>query len=165
MNRLDFKDIATIGAIIAGFVLLIALSITYAQLRLVSAGACSCVLPITLLIAALASFGVIVGVSIYYLLTRKLSEHPAVEEKKELAEALLKLVKPEERKVLKVLIEEDGITQADIAKRTAMSRVALTRTLQKLEGKGIVKREAKGKTKLVYLTPEMKGVRHTIHYP
>lgn len=56
-----------------------------------------------------------------------------------------------EKKVLKVVREEEGITQNMLRLRVDMSKAKLSQVLQELEKKGLVKREPKDKTLQVFL--------------
>lgn len=64
---------------------------------------------------------------------------------------LLKGMNPDERKVMKAVKEQEGITQQTLRLRTDMHKSKLSIVLDGLEKKGLVKRVAKGKTKQVYL--------------
>ena len=56
-----------------------------------------------------------------------------------------------EKNVLKVVREEQGITQNMLRLRVDMSKAKLSQVLQELEKKGLVKREPKDKTFQVFL--------------
>ncbi len=56
-----------------------------------------------------------------------------------------------EKKILKVVKEEDGITQATLQLKAGLSKTRLSLILAALEEKGIIARKAKGKTKKVFL--------------
>ncbi len=64
---------------------------------------------------------------------------------------LLKALDEYEKKVVKIVREQDGITQNTLRIRTDMSKAKLSYVLQELERRGIVKRVAKGKTLAVHL--------------
>lgn len=56
-----------------------------------------------------------------------------------------------ERKVLKAVKDQDGITQATLRLRTDMSKAKLSAVLDALEKKGLVAKEKQGKTHTVHL--------------
>lgn len=56
-----------------------------------------------------------------------------------------------EKKVLKVVREEEGITQNMLRLRVDMSKAKLSQVLRELEKKGLIKREPKDKTLQIYL--------------
>jgi uncharacterized membrane protein len=64
---------------------------------------------------------------------------------------LLKGLDADERKVVKAVKEQDGITQQTLRLRTDLHKSKLSIVLDGLEKKALVKRVAKGKTKQVYL--------------
>ncbi|MFH1212005.1 MAG: hypothetical protein V1659_03695 [Candidatus Woesearchaeota archaeon] len=64
---------------------------------------------------------------------------------------LLKGLNDDEKKVVKAVREQDGITQQTLKLRTDMHKSKLSIVLHDLEEKGIVKRVAKGKTNQVFI--------------
>jgi hypothetical protein len=66
-------------------------------------------------------------------------------------EILLKGMDADERKVIKAVKEQDGITQQTLRLRTDMHKSKLSIVLDGLEKKNLIKRTVKGKTKQVYL--------------
>ncbi|UCD02652.1 MAG: MarR family transcriptional regulator [Candidatus Aenigmatarchaeota archaeon] len=58
----------------------------------------------------------------------------------------------EGRKVLNAIIDEDGtIFQSQLVEKTELSKVKMTRILDRLEGKGLVERKRRGMTNVVIL--------------
>ena len=57
-----------------------------------------------------------------------------------------------ERKVVGELIKEDNLTQMELCSRTNTPNATMSRTLQRLEGKGVVRRRGYGLSKRVLLT-------------
>lgn len=66
-------------------------------------------------------------------------------------ELVLKAMDESEKKVLKAIKEQDGITQSTLKFRTDLSKAKVSQILTDFEKKHLVKREAKGKTYAVYL--------------
>src|SRR3989338_5420376 len=63
---------------------------------------------------------------------------------------VLKSMDENEKKVLKAIKEQDGITQSTLKFRTDLSKAKLSQILTDFEKKHLVKREAKGKTYSVH---------------
>jgi uncharacterized membrane protein len=64
---------------------------------------------------------------------------------------LMKALDPFERKVMKTVRSQDGITQSTLRIKTDMSKAKLSYVLSDLEKKGLIKRVRKGKTLSVHL--------------
>lgn len=59
---------------------------------------------------------------------------------------------PDEKQIIQIIMEEDGaIFQSQLTEKTGMSKVKITRILDKLEGKGIIERKRRGMTNVVIL--------------
>ncbi len=76
-------------------------------------------------------------------------KHIKVEEEK--FDILLKGLNDDEKKVLKAVKEQDGITQQTLRLRTDLHKSKLSIVLDGLEKKGLITRKEKGKTKQVFL--------------
>lgn len=57
----------------------------------------------------------------------------------------------EEKKVYDCLKSNNGIYQSDLIKETGLSKVKITRVLDKLETKGIIERRRRGMTNAIFL--------------
>lgn len=64
---------------------------------------------------------------------------------------VLKAMDENEKKVLKAIKEQDGITQSTLKFRTDLSKAKVSQILTDFEKKHLVIREAKGKTYAVYI--------------
>ena len=67
--------------------------------------------------------------------------------------------------IMNRLFEESGISQKELAERTLKDQASLTRTLDRMENKGLVKRQISPNDRrsfLIYLTDEGKTVRNQI---
>ena len=67
-------------------------------------------------------------------------------------ELVLKAMDDNEKKVLKAIKEQEGITQSTLKFRTDLSKAKVSQILTDFEKKRLIKREEKGKTYAVYLT-------------
>lgn len=67
-------------------------------------------------------------------------------------EGVLKKLDSEEKKVFESLIDERGsIFQSSLVEKTGLSKVKVTRLLDKLEGKGLLERKRRGMTNIVMI--------------
>lgn len=123
--------------------------------RTVSGPYCDCGLSLTLTVAAMASSGIIVGIILYYYLSGSFQA-----EKKSIREKALETARflPEnQRKILEFLVENSGeAMQKDAAEETRMDKVKVSRTLKKMEKRGIVSREENGMSKKMVLEDPFK---------
>lgn len=96
---------------------------------------------------------VIVGLFVTFWGKEKLHKnnitpHWSLEEKKKMLEKL----DEEEKKVVGLIAEKEGsMYQSDVMKELDMSKVKVTRILDRLEGKGILERKRRGMTNIVIL--------------
>ena len=82
---------------------------------------------------------------------RRLEEEKNIKVEQDKFELILKAMDENERKVLKAIKEQDGITQSTLKFRTDLSKAKISQVLTDFEKKQLIKREAKGKTYSVYL--------------
>ncbi|MBI2101021.1 MarR family transcriptional regulator [Candidatus Woesearchaeota archaeon] len=82
---------------------------------------------------------------------KRLEEEKNTKIEQDKFELVLKAMDDNERKVLKAIKEQDGITQSTLKYRTDLSKAKVSQILTDFEKKRLVKREAKGKTYSVYL--------------
>ncbi len=80
-----------------------------------------------------------------------LNKQKQIKIKEEKFDILLKGLDKDEKKVIKAVKEQDGITQQTLRLRADLHKSKLSIVLDGLEKKGLVKRVAKGKTKQVFL--------------
>lgn len=84
-------------------------------------------------------------------LVNKLKEDAAVKSEDEKFNLILMGLNGDEKKILAAVKDQDGITQHTLGLRTDMHKSKLSITVGMLEQKGLVKREKKGQTNLVFL--------------
>jgi len=113
---------------------------------------------IPILIAGALLFGVI-ALGLYLILFEKsqreiistLEKQKQVQNKEEKFDILLKGLNEEEKKVIKAVKEQDGITQQTLRFRTDLHKSKLSIILDGLEKKNLIARKDKGKTKEVFI--------------
>jgi len=104
-------------------------------------------------------FGFMLGLGFYLLFFNKtdqkimsrLEEEKNVKISEERFSIILKALDSHEKKVMKLIKEQDGITQSTLRLRTDMSKAKLSYVLTELERRGLIKREQKGKSLAIYL--------------
>ncbi|MBU2639893.1 MAG: MarR family transcriptional regulator [Nanoarchaeota archaeon] len=102
---------------------------------------------------------VIISLSIYLIFFEKsqkaiistLEKQKQVQNEEEKFSILLKGLNEEEKKVLKAVKEQDGITQQTLRFRTGLHKSKLSIVLDGLEKKDLIARKLKGKTKEIFL--------------
>ena len=58
----------------------------------------------------------------------------------------------DEKKIMEVLLREEGsVYQSDLIKETHLTKVKVSRVLDKLEGKGLIERKRRGMTNIIVL--------------
>ena len=104
-------------------------------------------------------FGFMFALGFYILLFHKseerilkrLEEYKNERTEEEKFDLILRALDSYEKKVLKAVKEQDGITQNTLRLRTDMSKAKLSYVLQDLEKRNLIKRTPKGKTLQVFL--------------
>lgn len=84
-------------------------------------------------------------------IVKTLENQKKIQTEEEKFDILLKGLDEDERKVIKAVKEQDGVTQQTLRLRTDLHKSKLSIVLDGLEKKGLVSRKAKGKTKQVFL--------------
>jgi uncharacterized membrane protein len=106
-------------------------------------------------IPLVASIAVIAGALTYYLMAGRIETTQKT--LKSNTEVLLKFLSPEERKLVNLLIENNGkIMQAELTRLPGMSKLKSHRTVQKLIDRGVIEKDRLGKTNIVKFTKEIK---------
>ena len=57
----------------------------------------------------------------------------------------------DEKKIFNEIVKENSIFQSELVDRTGLNKVKVTRSLDKLEGKGLIERKRRGMTNVVIL--------------
>jgi len=153
---MDFVKKA-MGAIIllAGFIFAVSFSTLYVQTHIVEGTACQCTLPISLLIPTFSSLGVMIGSIVYYLMFSKIQESKerAIEDIRK----VLEILNPDEREVIKAILENKGrATQSSISRK--IGKVKAFRVIEALRRRGVVKKEPYGKTNIITLTEDFEKI-------
>lgn len=106
----------------------------------------------------LISFIAALGVYLLFFSTseeailKRLEQEKNMKVEQDKFDIMLKAMDENEKKVLKAIKEQEGITQSTLRYRTDLSKSKISQILTGFEKKNLVKREEKGKTYSVYLT-------------
>jgi len=131
---------------ISGFIFGVSFSTLYAQVHIAEGTACSCTLPIPLLIPTFSSLGVFIGSIVYYMLSPAISK----EVRKVDTKTILDLLEPGEREVVRRLVESKGeVSQSKLSNE--FGKVKVFRLLESLKNRGIVEKVPYGKTNKIRL--------------
>jgi hypothetical protein len=144
------KKILIVIILLTGFIFGVSLSTFYTQMQISQGTACSCVIPIPILIPTFSSLGVFIGSIVYYMMFPKTGES-----KEKFIGTLLELLKPEEREIIKRIINSNGkITQSKLS--AEFGKVKTFRILEELKRRGIIEKEQYGKTNTIKLNEKFK---------
>ncbi len=147
------KKVIIVLMLLTAFIFAVSFSTLYAQTNIAAGTACSCTLPIPVLIPTFSSLGVFIGSLVYYLMFPKIEENreKVVEDKK----VLLDMLRADEREFVKEIVENDGkITQSKLSQK--FGKVKTFRILESLRKRAIVEKERYGKTNVVQLSEKFR---------
>lgn len=68
----------------------------------------------------------------------------------------IEILKEDEQKILKIIIEQDGIDQREIQRLTDFSKTKVSKILAELEKRGAIRKEQYGRRNKVFLTEKLK---------
>lgn len=88
-------------------------------------------------------------------ITQRLEDIKKTEIKEDKFEVFLSALDEDEKKVVRAIREQDGITQATLRIRIGLSKTKLSFILSDLEKKGILTKVVKGRTNQVFLKKEI----------
>lgn len=106
-------------------------------------------------IPLMLSFALLVGAGTYYFMSQKMEVKE--ESLKKNTGVLLKFLNPDEKKLVNLLIENNGkILQAEVTRLPGMTKVKSHRVVQKLLDRGVIEKDSVGKTNVIKFTSEIK---------
>ncbi|NTV24228.1 MAG: hypothetical protein HGA85_07735 [Nanoarchaeota archaeon] len=102
-------------------------------------------------------FGIVIGTLIYYIMSGDIEKKEVI--LKHNSGLILKLLDPEERRVVNKLVENEGkLQQLEITYMDGFTKVKAHRTIESLVNKGIMEKDKLGKTRLIRLNKELYGM-------
>ena len=150
-----FRDIWLVITILAGFIFIVSFISHYVSDVIDQGMACTCIVPIPIMILLLSSLGVFVGSLSYYLLSSKF-----VKERKEYSKDInitLRFLNNDERKIVETIINNKGeINQSELIKNTGINKVKVSRLLNKLIERNIITKKLVGKINKIYIHEDLK---------
>ena len=142
-------------ALIAAFVFSVSFGTLYAQTHIIEGTACSCTLPIPLLIPTFSSLGVFIGSLVYYLMSFKIRANR--EKHTEDMFVILDMLNLEEKEIIKKIIKNNGrITQSKLS--SIFGKVKTFRVLENLRKRGVIIKEKYGKTNIIKLNEKFEKI-------
>ncbi len=126
------------------FVFITAIFSVYFEMQISSGYICRCSVPLWIFIPFIASLGLLVGFVTYSLVKMDKKSEEKIDK---IVDKLV--VDPDERKVIKLLIKREKISQNEIVKLTELNKVKVHRILKKLELMGFISKEKKGKIAVI----------------
>ncbi len=144
---------------ISVFVFTISLTSLYVQMTIESGDVCGCIIPLPFFIPFVGSVGLFIGTLVYYLF----HDSGGTMERQDTS-PLLRLLEPSESVIVKTLATSGGsLYQSALRKETGLQKVKLSRLLDRMEGRGIIKKEQRGKSNMLTLSSELmelfQGIR------
>ncbi|MEM5773034.1 MAG: hypothetical protein QW040_02290 [Candidatus Aenigmatarchaeota archaeon] len=141
--------------LLSGFIFAVSFSTLYAQTHIIEGTACSCTLPIPVLIPTFASLGLLIGSTLYYFMSPKIEENK--EKQIQALFSLVEILSPEEREIVKKLIENKGeILQSKLSQ--SFGKVKTFRVLENLKRRGVIEKEPYGKTNMIKLNEKLRSI-------
>ncbi|MFH0876329.1 MAG: hypothetical protein V1859_10410 [archaeon] len=99
-------------------------------------------------------FGIVVGTLIYYIMSGDIEKKQQIIQHN--SDIVLKLLNPEERKVIKKIVDSEGkIQQLEITYMEGFTKVKAHRIIESLVNKGILEKNKLGKTRMIRLNKDL----------
>ncbi|MBI4018271.1 MAG: MarR family transcriptional regulator [Candidatus Aenigmarchaeota archaeon] len=93
--------------------------------------------------------GALTGFFGLFLFVSSPKEEGEVTERLKRTKAILSKLDTDEKKIYDMVAESGGIFQSEVVEKSGMSKVKITRLLDRLESKGVVERKRRGMTNIV----------------
>lgn len=152
MGEDHYKNFVFAIFILISFVLLVTFVSFY--IKETSSSSCFCGLPLWLGVILISLSGLFIGSFVYYMLNKQ-----CVKEKHKSDKAIVKtlsFLEGDERKVMKTILQLSGeITQRKLCELTGFDKVKISRILNKLENKNLMRREKYGMTNKIILDEDL----------
>ncbi len=157
IKKNKFFQLWLIIGIITGFAAVIFFSITYLNKNVLCSLDCKLQNEVALLLILLSLFGMFIGSFTYYFISDKYEKKISKIHKDN--SKTLDFLDGEEKNIIISLINKQGeATQSELFKNTGLSRVKISRSLKKLEQKGVIEKVPQGMTNTIKLEEKIKKI-------
>jgi predicted transcriptional regulator len=152
MGNNKLKPIILIFGILTFFIFILSFTVFYTTENFSTT--CGCSLPPWVIIVAMSSLGLFVGLITYYILSVNfIKEKKAIEHN---LNKFLDILQEEDKKILQEIIRNKGeINQSTLSKKVGLDKVKMSRVISKLEKKKIIRKEKNGMTNKIILDKEL----------
>jgi hypothetical protein len=141
--------------LLSGFIFAVSFGTLYAQTHIVEGTACSCTLPIPVLIPTFSSLGLLIGSIVYYFISPKMEE--GREKQVQRLFSLLDILRPDEKEIIRKIMENKGeISQSKLSQ--SFGKVKTFRILENLKKRGVIEKEPYGKTNMIRLGEKFRQI-------
>jgi uncharacterized membrane protein len=141
--------------LLSGFVFAVSFGTLYAQTHIIEGTACSCTLPIPILIPTFSSLGLLIGSIVYYFMSPKMEE--GREKQVQTFFSLVDILKSDEKEIVKKLLENKGeMLQSKLSQ--SFGKVKTFRILENLKKRGVIEKEPYGKTNIIRLGEKFRQI-------
>lgn len=155
LRKNKFIQLWLIVGICTGFASILFFTITYLNQKVLCDIDCRIKNEITLILVLLSLFGMFIGSLTYYFISEKYEKKLTKMHKD--ASLTLRFLEGDEKSILKSILERNGqTTQVRISRDTGISRVNVSRVLNRLVQKNIIKKIPNGMTNTIKIENELK---------
>ncbi|MCM8785614.1 MAG: hypothetical protein NC899_05180 [Candidatus Omnitrophica bacterium] len=149
------KKVIVVIIILTGFIFGVSFSTLYAQTHIIEGTACSCTLPIPILIPTFSSLGIFVGSIVYYAMFPKYEG--GKEKYREKLNLFLDMLEKNEKEFIQKIFESKGkITQSKLSSQ--FGKVKTFRIIENLKRRGIIEKEPYGKTNIITFSEKFRNI-------
>ena len=93
----------------------------------------------------------VILVGLYFIFFGDKTKAKEIKLTKKTYNGVMKDFNDDEKKIFNEIVKENSIFQSELVDRTGLNKVKVTRSLDKLEGKGLIERKRRGMTNVVIL--------------
>ena len=152
----EHKNLLIVIMVIAIFVFIVSLASLYTQRVIACGETATCTIPLPFLIPITASMGLFVGTLVFYLMESQIKKKDIKLTKS--SNIIARLFNEEEKRILKLIAENNELTQAKITSLAEMPRLKVFRIIEKLKDKDMIEKKEKGKLRIIKIKEDIKDL-------